>query len=168
VDPPDEHRTPELPIRSPYVTREEMERFVTSAFDAAMQRYFAPIAASVERIEMESVAARVERRARKQWEEEQRAEELSDAIREKTRSESDLIKAQTAALERPATPLQFVPVTVSAPGSDPAIKKPASRAMRWAVIVVPVLIALISTIGAIVSNRSSPHGAPAPAQGHAP
>jgi len=134
---------------------------------------YRPIRAALRRIEDEAIEARKERLLRKQWEQEQREEELADAIREKTRSESDLIKAQAVALQRPATPLQFVPVAVpKAEDSDPAIPK-ALRGTRYkkaAIVIsfIAVMTPIILAAMAYWSQRSSPHGEPASPAHEAP
>ena len=141
------------PLAKPaFVTRAEMERYVS--------QMFAPVMAGINELRGEAVAARRERELRAQWDREQREREQFEAVREKTRSESDLIKAQVEALQRPQTPLQVIVPRAS--DSDPVLRKPMSRAMRWAVILVPVLLAIISTIGAVISQRTSPRGGSVP------
>lgn len=157
----------ERPFRRPataFVTRAEVEQMITEA----MREVLGPIR-RVEAMARESRdelrEAKRERELRAQWDREQREREQIEAVREKTRSESDL----AAALQRPQTPLQFLPVAIpKAADSDPILKKPMSKSMRWVALLVPVIVAIIMAVSAVVSNRSNPHGAQAAPQGHTP
>lgn len=143
------------------VTRREMVAYVT--------QMYRPVMAALGRLEREAAASRIEREARKlreQQEREERAARMSETVREKMQSESELIKAQAAALQRPPTPAQ-----PHAPASDPEIKQPVYK--RTAVIVAIVgAIATVATvaISAYFSLHQNPHGAivAPPAQGPHP
>lgn len=171
-DRPERDERPFRPAQRPrFVTVDEMNAAIAESH-AAILREVRKIGAVANETHRELAENRRVRELREKWEAELREKELLDATRERSKSEQDLADA----LKRPPTPLQFVPVPVpKAPDSDPslALKKPLSRSMRWVALLVPVIIAIITTIGMIVSQRSSPHGgyvSPAqPTQGqHAP
>lgn len=143
------------------VTRREMVAYVT--------QMYRPVMAGIGRLEREAAASRLEREARRlreRQERDERAARMSETVREKMQSESELIKAQAAALQRPPTPAQS-----HAPASDPEIKQPVYK--RTAVIVAIVgAIATVATvaISAYFSQQQHPRGAivAPPAQGPHP
>lgn len=109
--------------------------------------------------------AKRERELRAQWDREQRERDQLEAVRERSKSEQDLAQA----LQRPATPMQFLPVSIpKAPDSEPSTSK--HRLNRTQVIVAVIsAIALVAAtaIGAIYSQHTSPHGViEAPSEHH--
>lgn len=97
--------------------------------------------------------AKKERELRAQWDREQRERENLEAMRARTKSETDLAQA----LQRPPTPLvAFVPPPEDSEPELPKSKR-YSRAVTVA-IISGVVTVLVAAIGAWASQRSAPHG----------
>lgn len=152
-DPPDYEDRPLA--RPAFVTRREVEIMI--------ERALHPLILKQDRAILLLERAEEERKWRAQWDREQREKEQLEVMRERSRSESDLAQA----LQRPQTPL-VVPVAVPKPPSSSSSLKPHSRTLRWLAVLVPVIVAIIMTIGAVISNSRNPHGGiePAPAAPH--